>query len=124
MDGDYVTKEVHEEFAKRMEVENKRLAEEDKRQNARIAELEVKIEEIHSLALSMERMSANVEKMAEAIERQGNLIEKQTSRIDAMEKEPVGQWQGIKRKAVETVVTVIVTALTIGVVALIAQYMK
>lgn len=124
METNYISRQEHDEFARRMDAENQRLEEEDKRQNRRITELEEKVKEIHSLALAMERMSANIEKMAEAIERQGNLIEKQNDRLDVMEKEPVGQWNGIKKKAIETAVTVIVTALTIGAVALIAQYIK
>ena len=36
----YITKEVHEEFARRMEAENQRLEDENKRQNHRIDALE------------------------------------------------------------------------------------
>lgn len=121
---DTILRGEYEEFKNLMESENQRLAEEDKRQNARIAELEENVKEIHKLTVSMERMSANMQSMLEAIERQGTLIEKQTIRIDEIEKEPVGQWQRIKKKAIDTAVTVIVTALTIGLVALIAQYAK
>ena len=124
MDGNYITKEVHEEFARRMDAENKRLAEEDNRQNHRIDELEENVKEIHKLTVSMERMSANMQSMLEAIERQGKLIEKQTNRIDDMEREPAGRWKGIKSKAVDTAVNVIITALVIGVFALASQYIK
>ena len=121
---DAFTRQEHKEFALRMESEHKRLAEEDKRQNNRIDELEENVKEIHKLTVSMERMSANMQSMLEAIERQGNLIEKQTSRIDDMEREPAGRWKGIKNKAVDTAVNVIITALVIGLFALAAQYIK
>lgn len=124
MEGIYITREVHEEFARRMDAENKRLAEEDRRQNRRIGELEENVKEIHKLTVSMERMSANMQSMLEAIERQGNLIEKQTSRIDEMEKEPAGRWKGIKNKAVDTAVNVIITALVIGAAVWVVQYIK
>ena len=117
MADDAITRREHEEFARRIDEENTR-------QNRRLSALEENVKEIHGLTLSVERMAANMENMLAAIEWQGNLIEKQNGRIDKMEKEPAGQWQGIKKKAVETAVTVIVTALTIGIVALIAQYIK
>lgn len=124
MDGNYITQQVHDEFAARMKTEHERLAEEDKRQNHRIDDLEESVKEIHKLTVSMERMSANMQSMLEAIERQGNLIEKQTSRIDDMEREPAGRWKGIKNKAVDTVVNAIVAALVVGAFALVAQYIK
>lgn len=121
---EYISRKEHEEFSQRMESEHRRLSEEDKRQNHRIDELEESVKEIHKLTVSMERMSANMQSMLEAIERQGNLIEKQTIRIDNMEQEPAGQWKGIKNKAVDTAVNVIITALVIGLLLLAAQYIK
>lgn len=117
METTFVTVQEHKEFARRIDDENTR-------QNRRLAALEDNVKEIHGLTVSVERMAVNMENMLSAIERQGNLIEKQNSRIDEIEKEPAGQWNRIKRKSVETAITVIVTALTIGVVALIAQYIK
>ena len=114
-----ITRQEHEEFARRMDVENKRLAEEDTRQNRRIAELEEKVGEIHNLALSMERMSANVEKMAEAIERQGNLIEKQTCRIDEIEREPAKEQKEIKMEVVKTIISALAGAAVVAVIALL-----
>ena len=124
MDGNYITRPEHDEFAQRMKSEHERLSEEDKRQNHRIDELEENVKEIHKLTVSMERMSANMQSMLEAIERQGNLIEKQTSRIDNMEREPAGRWKGIKDRAIDTAVGVIITAIVIGLFALAAQYIK
>lgn len=51
MDGNYISRSEHEEFARRMDGKNQRLAEEDKRQNRRIEELEENIKEIHKTAL-------------------------------------------------------------------------
>lgn len=124
MDGNCVTRQEHEEFARRMDAENQRLEDENKRQNRRLDALEKVTGQINALTVSVEKMATNMENVLNAIERQGNLIEKQNDRLDRMEKEPAGQWNGIKKKAIETAVTVIVTALTIGAVALIAQYIK
>lgn len=115
----YITRQVHEEFALRMEAENQRIEDENKRQNRRLSDLEEKVEEIHSLALSMERMSANVEKMTEAIERQGNLIEKQNNRLDDIEKEPAKAYKGIKMEIVKTIISALVGAAVVAVVALL-----
>ena len=40
MEGNYISKEVHEEFTRRMEAENQRLEDENKRQNRRLDALE------------------------------------------------------------------------------------
>lgn len=112
-----ITRQEHEEFARRQDSENER-------QNKRIAELEENVKEIHSLTVSVERMAVNMENMLAAIERQGNLIEKQNDRIDKIEEEPAGRWKGIKSKAADTAVNVIITAIVIGLVALVAQYVR
>lgn len=109
MDGSYITKEAHDEFARRMEAENKRLSDEDKRQNARIDALEENVKEIHGLTLSVERMAANMENMLAAIERQGNLIEKQSERVDKMEKEPANDYKQIKAVVITAIITLIVS---------------
>lgn len=50
MDGNYITREVHEEFAQRMEIENQRLEDENKRQNSHFGTLEIilQIQTLHS----------------------------------------------------------------------------
>lgn len=117
MDENYILRQEYSEFSKRIDDENHR-------QNRRIEVLEENVKEIHSLTVSMERMAVNMENMLAAIERQGTLIEKQNSRIDRMEQEPAGRWKGIKSKAIDTAVAVIITALVVGAVILAAQYVK
>ena len=56
MSDEFVRKDVHEEFVKRME-------EEDNRQNHRITKLELAIESISSIATSVERLATNMEHM-------------------------------------------------------------
>lgn len=97
----FITKEVHDEFSRRIDDENSR-------QNRRIAALEENAKEIHKLTVSMERMSVNMENMLVAIERQGNLIEKQNSRIDGIEREPADTYKSIKMLIITTIVSAIV----------------
>ena len=121
MDGNYITREVHEEFARRMEAENQRLGDEDKRQNRRISALEENVKEIHGLTVSMERMAVNMENMLLAIERQGNLIEKQNSRIDEIEKEPAKDSRQLKMAVITSVITTVVGAVIGAVLVLIMK---
>ena len=52
MDGDYISREVHEEFRRSMEAENKRLEDEDKRQNRRIDVLEENVKQLAAINTS------------------------------------------------------------------------
>lgn len=114
MDGNYITKEVHEEFARRIDEENTR-------QNRRLSSLEENVKEIHGLTVSVERMAVNMENMLAAIERQGNLIEKQNSRIDEIEKEPAKDSKQLKMAIITSVITTIVGAIIGAVLVLILK---
>lgn len=108
----FVTLEVHKEFARRQDEENTR-------QNHRISALEENVKEIHSLTLSVERMAVNMENMLNAIERQGNLIEKQNERIDRIEEEPAKDYKQIKLDIIKTVIGGIVGAAVVAIIALL-----
>lgn len=89
----YITRAEHEEFAKRMEVDHRRLEEEDKRQNKRLEGIEESIEKltdtiaaltgntINSLALSTEKLSVSMQNLIAAEEDTKN-------RINEIEKKP------------------------------------
>lgn len=68
MDGMYLPRHEHEEFAKRME-------EEHKRQNQRIAEVEKGQKENNRLLLSVERLAVNMENMQKEQKDQGERLE-------------------------------------------------
>lgn len=110
MEADCVSRREHEEFARRMEDENHR-------QNRRLEVLEENVRQIGELTVSVERLACSMENMAQEVHRQAECL-------DNIEKEPAAKWQGMKKKAIETAVTVIVTALVIGAVMLIAQYIR
>jgi len=90
LENDYVTKEVHEEFAKRMEEENRR-------QNERIKLLEGNVRQIGSLTTSVEKLASNMESMVKEQEKQG-------TRLEALESRDGEMW----RKVVAYIVTAVV----------------
>lgn len=85
-----ITRAEHEEFCRRMEAENKRLADEDKRQNHRIDELEDNVRQISSLAASTEKLAVNMENMLKVQEQQGERLERLESRDGEMWRKVMG----------------------------------
>lgn len=77
-----ITREVHEEFARRIDAENER-------QNKRIAIVEATIQQINSLTVSVERMATNMENMLEVLKQQGD-------RIGALEERPDGSHEQVE----------------------------
>lgn len=112
MDANYITRNEHEEFSRRIDSENTR-------QNRRIGVLEENVKQINALTVSVEKMASNMEHMLEAIERQGNLIEKQNDRLDNIEKEPAKDQKEIKMEIIKTIISALVGAAVVAVVALL-----
>ena len=85
--SEYITEEVHKEFATRVDAENQM-------QNKRIDKLEETVKEIQRLTIAVERMAVSMEAMTKEIASQGQ-------RLDAIEKEPADKgkkatWEVIK----------------------------
>ena len=78
-DAKYVTYEVHNEFAKRIEDENTR-------QNHRISDLEENVKQIQELTVSVREMAVNIGQMTRELSKQGE-------RLEAIEKEPAQNWK-------------------------------
>lgn len=118
---DYITRHEHDEFVKRME-------ESDKRQNHRLEVLEESVKDIGRLATSIEKIAINQEHMLKEQTRQGELLDKAQNKIDVMEKTPLEETQkavnDAKKKVVDIVITVVVTALVIGLIAVVATYVS
>ena len=87
--SEFVTLEVHTEFAKRIEAE-------DNRQNKRIERLEEGQMQISELVASVQVLAVNVENIAKE-------INKQSQRLDEIE--------GIPKKRWETIVACVLTGL-------------
>lgn len=83
MDGDYVSIQLHNEYAQRV-------AEEHERQNHRITNLERAVEENSKLALSIERLTISVQRMVEEQKAQGERLETLESRDGEMWRKIVG----------------------------------
>lgn len=86
---DYVTKAVHEEFAKRIDEENDR-------QNHRISILETGQAQINELVASVKVLAVNMESMSKELSKQGD-------RLAEIEGKPAKRW--------ETIVACIITGI-------------
>lgn len=97
----YITRQEHEEFAKRQDSENER-------QNRRIQLLEDNVRQINELTVSVKEMAVNMSNMLKELEKQGD-------RLEALEKEPAETTKQIKQAIITaivgTVVGAVVTAL-------------
>lgn len=71
--AEYLTMELHNEYAKRME-------EEHTRQNHRIANLEEAVSANNKIAISVEKIAINVENMQKEVSKQGEKLEELSSR--------------------------------------------
>jgi hypothetical protein len=83
MDGSFLEKEVHEEFAKRMEADHERIEQ-------RIQTIEDSLKETRKLTLSVERLALSVESMVKVQEAQGKRLETLESRDGEMWRKVVG----------------------------------
>ena len=63
MDGDYISREEHNEFRRSMDAENKRLEDENNRQNHRLEILEETVKQVASISTSVEKLALNMENM-------------------------------------------------------------
>jgi len=108
METEMLPKSVHEEFARRMEVENQRLDDENKRQNKRLEQLEGKIQENSELVVSIKELALETKHMRE------NLNET-VQRIDRLENRNGDKWEKFKWLIVAGLVTVLLGYLAVSV---------
>ncbi len=83
-----ISRAEHEEFCRRMEIENKRLADEDKRLGRRITLLEDTTRQIQELATNVERLAVSMENMAKT-------QAEQASRLDDLEARDGEKWRQV-----------------------------
>lgn len=94
MDGNYVSMEFHNEYAKRIE-------DEYKRQNKRLDNLEKAIEENRELSLSIERLTVSVQSMVEEQKAQGK-------RLESLENRDGEMWRKIVGYVITTIVGILI----------------
>jgi len=95
-----ITRPEHDEFCRRMEAENKRLADEDKRQNRRIDELEETVHQIGALTTSVEKLATNMEIMVKKQEQQGK-------RLETLEARDGEKWRQVTGYIVTAVISIV-----------------
>ena len=102
---DYVTKDMHDEFSRRMEEENNR-------QNNRIKLLEEDVRQINNLTVSVKEMAITMKNRLEEQRKQGE-------RLERLEKEPGESHKQIKMAIVSAVISTVVTAVVTAILLLI-----
>lgn len=78
MSEEYVSRQVHDEFARRIEAE-------DERQNKRIAKLEDAVGQMTELTISVRSLATNMENMVKEQAKFGE-------RLEAIEQKPAQNW--------------------------------
>ena len=89
-----IRREEHEEFARRMEDEHKRI-------NHRVGELEETVRQIGALTASVEKLALSVESMAKTQTRQGERLEELEGRDGEM-------WRKVTGYVVTAVIGIVV----------------
>lgn len=96
MPEDAVTRREHDEFARRMDAE-------DKRQNQRINALEAEVGKATNLLVSVEKLAANMETMLKEMERQGQ-------RLTVLEERDGKMWRKVCTYIITTVLGLVIGA--------------
>lgn len=94
MDNAFISRQEHEEFAKRME-------EEHRRQNHRIGELEESTKRNNKLLISVEKLALNMENMQK--EQQA-----QREEIEDLKSQPGKRWQEVTKYVVTAVIGILI----------------
>ncbi len=94
MSDEFVSKEVHEEFARRVQDENDR-------QNHRIGKLEETMTQFTNIALSVQRLASNMEAMLKEQKLQGDRLQKLENRDGDM-------WRTVTTHAITAIVGIVV----------------
>lgn len=100
--AEFVSIDVHNEFARRIEDENDR-------QNHRLEALEEAVREMTRLTVAVEKMAVSIEGMAAEQKRQGE-------RLTAIEEKPVKRWDAIVTGIIGAIVGALGAAMAAGVI--------
>lgn len=98
---EYITREVHNEFARRIDEENER-------QNLRLNSLEEGLKGMTQLTISVERIATTLETMVTELKAQGQ-------RLDEIEKKPAKRWDVVVTGAISALVGAFISAALAGV---------
>ncbi|MCI9099733.1 MAG: hypothetical protein HFH59_09180 [Lachnospiraceae bacterium] len=101
MAEDFIGRDEHDEFCRRMESENRRLEDENDRQNNRIKILEESSKQVQALASSVEKLAMSVESMARE-------IELQSGRLGTLENRDGERWRQVTGYLITAVVGAVI----------------
>lgn len=87
-DTEFITRQEHDEFSKRIESERNRIDDENHRQNKRLDALEETVKEINKLSISIEKMTNSIQTMTGEITKQGE-------KIEGLESKPGKRWEAL-----------------------------
>ena len=99
---EYVSQAVHEEFARRIDAE-------EKRQNERLAALERGLQEIGKITVNVEKLATNIEAMTLEIKEQGE-------RLKEIESKPAKRWDTIIAAVITGVVGILIGLFSAGII--------
>ena len=102
MSEQYVSLEVHTEFAKRIDAENNR-------QNKRIESLEHGLTQVGELVASVKVLATNMENMNKELAKQGEKLEE-------IEAKPGKRWETVVACVITSIVTAIMTMVLSGII--------
>ena len=100
--SEFVTVEVHTEFARRIEEENDR-------QNHRLNDLEATVKEISRLTVSVEKLAVSMSTMADELKRQGD-------RLTAIEEKPAKRWDTVISGIISGVIGILIGLMSAGII--------
>lgn len=105
METSYISRQEHEEFARRQDAENER-------QNRRISLLEDNVRQINALTVSVEKMAVSMENMITEQKRQGERLEK-------LEQEPAEAHKQIKMSVITALISTVVGSLVTALIMIL-----
>ena len=100
--SEFVTIEVHKEFAQRVDDENKR-------QNIRLDALERGLQEIGKITINVERLATQMETLTKEISKQGE-------RLEGIEQKPAKRWDVVITGAISAIVGALMAAMMTGLI--------
>ena len=98
----YVTWEVHNEFARRLD-------DQESRQDARLSSLEDAVREMTRLTVSVEKMATSLENMAAEQKKQGE-------RLTAIEEKPAKRWDAVISGIISGVIGILIGLVSAGII--------
>lgn len=100
-----------------IKAELSRIHDEDNRQNRRLDNLEVTVKELNELVLTIQRLTMSVESLTKEVQRQGE-------RLETIEHAPLDRLNGARQTVINTIVCIIIGALSVGLIQMIAANVR